>query len=184
MTHTVSPLLTNRQKQVIMGTILGGSSIVRPANGKNCYLSMRGKSERWLKFKAEELSSLASWKPFTVETTNRWHSMCYPIFNDYFQMFYVEKQRKINPEVIDQLGDVAMMIWFGDCGRHERNRVILNTHIWGEEGTQKIKEYFETLGWASDIIRERGNFRIKLDAESSKDFIGLIEPHLPVWWFH
>jgi hypothetical protein len=93
MTHTISPLLSNRQKQVIMGTILGGSSIVRPANGKNCYLSMRGKSERWLKFKAEELSSLASWKPFTVETTNRWHSMCYPIFNDYFQMFYVEKQR-------------------------------------------------------------------------------------------
>ena len=44
---------------------------------------MRNKDLDWLKFKAKELSNLATKEPITSEKTFRWHSICYPLFNEF-----------------------------------------------------------------------------------------------------
>lgn len=182
MTHLISPALTNRQKNVLTGTILGGSSLVKAAGSRNCYLSMRSKDLRWLEFKSSEISSLASGTPFTKDTTNRWHSMCYPVFNQMREQFYDENRRKLKMESMDLLSDVAYAIWFGDAGTYPNHHVVLNTHVWGEDGTNLIVQYFSEVGYTSEVIRERGSYRVKLDRESSLAFFRLAEPHLPVWF--
>lgn len=180
MTHFINPKITSRQRNFIIGTILGGSSIVKPSKGKNCYLSMRSKDLVWLKFKAEELKSLASYEPITVEKTNRWHSICYPLFNEFNQMFYDgASERKLDMEVLNLLQDVALAIWFGDCGKYENGQVILNTHIWGETGSQAIADYLACLECPAEVFRERNNYRVRLVEKSSVDFLKIIVPHLP-----
>lgn len=180
MTHFINPKITIRQRNFIIGTILGGSSIVKPSKGKNCYLSMRSKDFEWLKFKALELQNLASYEPITIEKTNRWHSICYPLFNEFHQMFYDEtNERKLTAEVLDLLQDVAMAIWFVDCGKYEDGQITLNTHIWGEQGSNEIVEYFSRLECQAEVFRERNNYRLRLDKDSSIDFLKIIVPHLP-----
>jgi len=171
MTHIINPKTTPRQKAIIIGTILGGSSIVKPKKGKNCYLSMRNKDLEWLKFKAKELSNLSTKDPITSEKTYRWHSICYPLFNEFEEMFYENKERNLKIETLNLLQDISIAVWYKDCGLLNKNCIILNTHIWGKEATEKTLGYFESLDWSGQIITERKNYRIKLSEESSQEII-------------
>lgn len=174
--HTISPIVTERQKQVIMGAILGGSSVVTPKNGKNCYLSMRDKRNDWLEFKANELRELSSAAPFTLEKTYRWHSKCYPVFQEFKNMFYKNEERFLRIDILSMLSDISFAIWMGDCGSMYENKLILNTNIWGENNTI-ILRYFKLLGYRPKLIKEG----IMLDLEGSKDFMNYATPHLPEW---
>lgn len=178
MTHIINPQITSRQKNIIIGTILGGSSIVKPNKGKNCYLSMRSKNINWLKYKANELKNLASSDPITVEKTNRWHSICYPVFNDFEKKFYENGERKLDVEILNLLHELSLSVWYVDCGKLIKNKIILNTHIWGEEGTNIIIEYLKGLDWKADVFLERKNYRIKIDEESSKEFMEMCKSNL------
>lgn len=182
MTHLISPILTNRQRQIIAGTILGGSSLVKTTGSRNCYLSMRCKELRWLDFKASEIAILASPSPFTNDTTHRWHSMCYPVFNQLREEFYHDNKRELKSETLDLLNDVAFAIWMGDAGVFKNNILKLNVHIWGEKGADKIVKYFDSLGFVAEIFKERGSLRVKLDEASSLSFVKVAEPHLPLWY--
>ncbi len=175
MTHIINPKITPRQKAIIIGTILGGSSIVKPKKGKNCYLSMRNKDLDWLKFKAKELSNLATKDPITSEKTYRWHSICYPLFNEFEEMFYKDKERILKSEVLNLLQDVSIAVWYKDCGFVNKNCIVLNTHIWGKEGTEKALEYFESLEWGGQIFTERQNYRIKLNEQTSQEILKMYE---------
>lgn len=180
MTHILSPKIEGRERNIIMGTILGGSSIVRPTKGRNCYLSMRSKDLNWLRWKATELEQFASCDPITVEKTNRWHSICYPVFNEFRDLFYTESNdRKLDGSTLDLLQDLALAVWFADCGKYVDGKVMLNTHIWKEEGSHKVVEYFKCLDWNSEVCTERKNFRVRISEQSSKDFLKITMPHLP-----
>jgi hypothetical protein len=184
MTHIINPKLSRRQKQIIFGTILGGSSIVKPSGGVNSYLSMRSKDEEWLKHKSSELKSLASNKPFTIEKTNRWHSLCYPLFNEYRDIFYEDGVRKLTRESLESLylSDLAFSVWYIDAWRISRGKAIINTHVWKESGTYEIIEFLKLLDLKSEVLMDRGRFRIQLNEKSTKNIMKTINPHIP--WFY
>jgi hypothetical protein len=184
MTHLIDPHITDRQKQVVKGTILGGSSIIKPVGGRNCYLSMRSKNDKWIDYKGSELSAFSSGAPFTIEKTNRWHSLCYPIFNDIRELFYDGKKRVLKLEALEDLQDIAFMIWYGDAGFYHKNSVIFNTNIWGKKGTETIKEYFDMCGYISVIYKDRKSYRVKLNEESSMQLLKTIAPHFPHFFNH
>lgn len=179
MTHMINPKITQAQKFLIIGTILGGSSIIKPQKGKNCYLSMRDKDIKWLNFKADQLKELSSQSPITIEKTNRWHSVCYPIFNEYRDIFYEKSKRKLKIESLNLLHDLSIAIWFGDSGKCRSNRAYFNTNIWRKEGTNKIVEYFKSIEWDCEIFKERNNFRVRLSEESTKEMLNMCSSYLP-----
>jgi hypothetical protein len=175
----INPKITQSQRFLIIGTILGGSSIIKPKKGKNCYLSMRDKDLSWLKFKADQLKELTSQSPLTIEKTNRWHSVCYPMFNEYQQMFYSGKNRMIKEETLNLLHDSSIAIWFGDAGKCRGENAIFNTNIWGKKGTDMIAEYFRSLDWKADVFLERKNYRVRIDSESTKEMLKICSAYLP-----
>jgi len=183
MTHVISPKLNSRQTGVIVGTIMGGSSLIRPSNGKNCYLSMRCKNAKWLEFKSTELTLLSSDAPFTIEKTYRWHSLCYPIFNEFEERFYKDKTRRLTSDELDLLSDISFAVWFGDSARYIKENIVFNTHVWGKSGTELICDYFNLLEYEPEIFSNRDCFRIKLSKFGSMEFMKIAGPHLPHWYF-
>lgn len=181
MTHYINPKLSDRQKSIIKGTVLGGSSLVKPKGGKNAYLSMRSKDGKWLDFKALELKEVSSQEPITIEKTNRWHSLCYPVFSDYRKLFYENNERSLTIDTLDKLTltDIAFMVWFVDAGSHDKNGAIFNTNIWGEKGSEAVVKYFSFLDWKAEIFTERKGFRVRLDAVSSDKLMKMISPIFP-----
>lgn len=179
MTLIFNPPTTPRQEQIIRGTILGGSSIIKPKKGRNCYLSMRSTNAKWIEYKAREMVNLTSPAPFTLENTFRWHSMCYPIFSDFREEFYDENNRILKLESLDPLQDIGLGVWYVDRGEIEKGSIIMNTHVWGEKGTKVVVKYFKLLGYKSEIVQENKYWRVKIDQESSRKFLALTSPQLP-----
>ena len=169
---------TKREQQIIAGTILGGSSIVLSPKGKHCYLSMRGKDGKWLEFKAFELNRFSSFAPFTKEATNRWHSLCYPIFDDYRNIFYRDNKRVLDLNALESLWSTGLAIWFGDAGKFKNGKVIMNTHIWGERGSEIIAEYFRLCMWQAKVTKDRNYFRVHINREDSVSFMKTVMPEL------
>lgn len=166
-------------EQIIRGTILGGSSIIKPPKGCNYYLSMRSKNAKWIEYKARELADLTSPAPFTLEKTFRWHSMSYPIFGSLRNEFYSNQNRKLRLESLDPLQDIGLGVWYMDCGRIKKNCVVMNTNIWGEHGTKVVIKYFKLLGYNPKTFKEKESWRVSLDQESSKKFLVLVGRQFP-----
>lgn len=181
MTHSINPDITDRQKQIIAGSILGGSSVVQPNNGVNCYLSMRGKNYNWLVFKMEELSCVSADKSFSEEATFRWHSKCYPIFVDFRNKFYEDGKRKLKLEVLESLNlcDIAFAVWFMDCGTMDKDQMVLNTHVWGIEGGEVLCEYFKLLNMNAEVVKNKHKSKLYLSKESTQELLQIIVPVIP-----
>lgn len=180
MTYYESPEIVDWQRQIVMGTVLGGSSLVKPSKGRNCYLFMRSKNRNWLCYKASELKQFSSQRPFTEEgNTLRWHSNCFPVFNEFRELFYSNNKKIVNMEILDQLRDIGLSVWFGDSGKFKKGIVTINTHKFGEEGTDIITKYFNEVGINSKTVKERGNFRTTFTKEGSEKFLLTIAHRLP-----
>lgn len=184
MTYYESPNLSDWQKQIVMGTILGGSSLVKPKKGRNCYLFMRSKNKEWLTYKSQELKRFSSQRPFTEEgNTLRWHSNCFPIFNEFRELFYKDDNKIVTMDILDQLRDIGLATWFGDCGKIKKTYAFLNTHKFEESGSILIVKYFNEVGIESKIATERGNYRVAFTKAGSEKFIATIGDNLPEFMY-
>lgn len=181
MTYYDNPSIIDWHKQVIMGTVLGGSSIVKPKKGKNCYLFMRSADKKWLEYKACELSLLASQRPFTKEgNTIRWHSNCYPIFTNYYNIFYNENKKMVKMDILDSLRDIGLAVWYVDCGKLHKNKIILNTNKFGEAGTETIVKYFNEVGIGeTTLVHERKYIRLSFSEEATTKFLLIVANRIP-----
>lgn len=149
---------------------------------RNSHLTMRGVDVKWLKWKAAELCDFNGENPWwEKEKTIRWHSMCYPIFNEIKEMFYRKGKRHIELECISQLDAIGWSIWFADAAKFVKGRIVLNTHIHGTANTKRILKYFQVCDYNAEIFKERNWLRIRFDVESSKRIKMMIDPFLPIF---
>ncbi len=130
-----------------------------------------------------ELKEFASPKPFTIEKTFRWHSLCYPVFNTFREMFYPNGKRILSPTLMEKLRlhDLGFAFWYGDCGTLHNGSITLRTHIWGKKGTGLIADYFADCGYPGAITRVRDYYRFVMNKEVSVKFLALVTPHLPTF---
>ena len=184
MTYYSSPEVTDWQNQIILGTILGGSTIVKPPKGLNCYLFMRSSHSEWLKYKAAELIDFASQQPMTQDgNTLRWHSNCYPVFNEYRDLFYKGSDKTIPMSILDGLKDLSLAVWYGDCGRIRKGCVVINTCKFRENGTKTIARYFNEIGIEAETFLERGNYRVRLSKTGTEKFLMIVGHRLPAFMY-
>lgn len=164
------------------GTILGGSSIVKPERGKNCYLAMRDNDLDWLLYKVEELKDFFKMDKSIIKkdkNTYRCYSIAYPVFNEVYELFYKGGKKIISRDMIEILTDEAWMVWFVDAGRKSKRRVYLRTQKFGDEGTELIAEYFNSLDCPCEIHKSRGRHEIVFDITGAYQFLKTVAPRLP-----
>ena len=83
-------VLNNREKQYVLGTILGTSSLIWPKNALNPHLQMReskNKGGNWLRCKAEELKRFSRKKSFIFDSDSfRWNSVSDTCWIDFYNL--------------------------------------------------------------------------------------------------
>lgn len=181
MTYVSGPKITSWQHQIIIGTIIGGSSVIKPKRGKNAYISMRSNNKKWIEYKANELKNLASPLPFSIEVNNyiRWHSMCFPEFNEYKDKFYIDGKKKISLDILNELRDIGISVWFLDNATIEKNQIVFHPQVFGEEGVNTINKYFNEISFNSEIIKKGKTLHIKICKDSTEKFIKTIGYRIP-----
>lgn len=176
MTYIFNPTLSDWERQVITGTVLGGSSLVRPKEGKNAYLIMRSIDKTWLEYKAQELEIFRYNNSFSKENNSfKWRSACYPIFNEFYKMFIYKKARRLSMDILDTLKDIGLAIWFGDKGTCKKGIVSLNLSIFGKKGAETTVKYFNEVGIEAELVDRK----VVFTKHGSERFIATIGEKLP-----
>jgi len=181
-------MLYDFQHQILIGTVLGGSSLVKPPKGKNYYLSMRGKNEMWLNYKMAQMPDFfKSGSVHKYGNTFRCNSSCSSILTDIKDVLYDGNKRKVAMEVLDSLRDVALAIWFLDggskTGRGKKNAYI-NTTKFGEDGTKIVMQYFNEVEMSCNVNRDGKRLKILFGVESTVSLFKVIAHQFPPFMYN
>ena len=174
MTYHNNPPVSEWHRQVIIGTVLGGSSLVKPARGRNCYLFMRSKNLDWMQFKAKELEPFSNGQITQEKNSYRWHSNCYPLFQEMRELLYEKGKKKLTVDLLSSIRPIALTVWYGDCGRVVRKKAVLNTHKLGEDSTEAISEFFNLSNLENKVVKERGYLRVSFTPDATISLIKLV----------
>ena len=176
-------MLYDFQHQILIGTVLGGSSLVKPPKGKNYYLSMRGKNEQWLKYKMAEMPDF--FKTGIVHkygNTFRCNSSCSPVLTEIKDVLYEGSKRKVTMDVLDSLRDIALAMWFLDggskTGRNKKNAYI-NTTKFGEAGTKIVMQYFNEIEMPCNINRDGKRLKVLFTVDATDSLFKVIAHQFP-----
>lgn len=182
MTYQVGPKMMAKQEQILYGTILGGSSIIKPDRGKNCYLAMRDRDCNWLMYKTEELKEFFKMDANVIKkdkNTYRCYSVAFPVFNNIYDTFYQDGKKVITKATLDILTATAWMVWFVDAGRKSKRKAYLRTHKFGEDGTKVICDYFNSLDCDCAAHLCRGRHEIIFSNNGAHELLSAISHSMP-----
>lgn len=175
------------ENQVLIGTVLGGSSLVKPPKGKNYYLSMRSKNKDWLQYKMAEMSSYFTRpKIHLYGNTYRANSSCSETLTEFRGSLYEDENRNVSMEVLDSLRDIGIAIWFLDggskTGRGKKNAYI-NTTKFGEDGTKVVLKYFNEVGMQCNVNRDGHRMKVLFTVEGTEVLFKTIAHHFPKFMY-
>lgn len=181
-------MVHNFQSQVLLGTVLGGSSLVKPPKGTNFYLSMRSQNEKWLYYKMAEMKDYFSdFKLHKYGSTFRCNSCCSPIITELHNQLYEGNKRKIKMPLLDVLTDTGIAVWFldsgGKTGRGKRNAYI-NTTKFGKDGTDIIMQYFNELEINCNINHDGSRLKILFTVKGTECLFKIIAHRFPTFMYH
>ena len=181
-------MLYDFEHQVLIGTVLGGSSLIKPPRGKNYYLSMRNKNDLWLKYKMAEMPTYFKNPVLNFYSgTYRCNSSCNETLTSLKEHLYEGNKRTIKSEILDSLWDIALAIWFLDggskTGRGKKNAYI-NTTKFGKEGTQIVLDYFNSLGMTCNVNKDANRFKVLFTVEGTIKFLKTIAHRFPTFMYY
>jgi hypothetical protein len=177
--------LTNREKQYVLGTLLGTSSIIWAKNSKTPHLQMResvNKEGSWLRCKAEELKKFSRPKSFILDNYSfRWNSIADYCWIDYYNLCYKDGVKKINIKWLDQLQDIGIAVWMIDKGQITNKNCYIRVSRLCNESIDTCIEYFNIIGIPCKYKKIGGSHTIFFEKDSYKKMIKLISPCFPAY---
>ena len=170
--------MDDNAKQIIWGTIMGGSSLVLPKGGKNYYLLMRSNDPLWLKWKMAQIDLFDNKGFYSYKNTYKVYSKCDNFLTSSYTYFYENNKRIISQNILELLRDIGLAVWFlddgGKTGRNRKN-AYLNAKKHGKH-SDLILEYFTSLSLDCSI---NNNKRIIFSVKSTESFLKIIAPCFP-----
>lgn len=178
----------NFQSQVLMGTVLGGSSLLKPPKGINYYISMRSQNDKWLFYKMAEMPDyFTESKIHKYGNTFRCNSCCSSKITDLYEELYEDNKRKIKMSLLDPLTDTGIAIWFldsgGKTGRGKKNAYI-NTTKFGQEGSKIVMQYFNELGMQCKINHDGNRLKVLFSVSGTNCLFKIIAHRFPTFMYH
>jgi hypothetical protein len=178
--------LTNREKQVVLGTLLGNSSIIFPSKSSYPHLQMResiSKGGEWIRCKAEELKKFSRSKSFVADKDSyRWNSISDECWNYYYNLCYKNGKKTVNAEWLDQLQDYGIACWFMDKGGVLARSCHIRVSRLAKNSLENILEYFEIIDIPVAIKKHGGSTVINFDQEQKIRLFKLIGHCLPAFY--
>ncbi len=176
------------QEQVLLGTVLGGSSLVKPPKGVNYYLSMRGQNDLWLQYKMLEMPEFFKEpKLHRYNKTYRSNSCCCTALTDFHGSVYDGNRRKVTMDLLDKLMDLGIAVWFldsgGKTGRGRKNAYI-NTTKFGEDGSEIVQRYFNEVDMPCNINRDGSRLKVLFTVKGTLMLLGTIAHRFPEFMYH
>ena len=187
-------VLTQRQKDILIGTLLGDAHLEQ--NGKYTRLRVDhcDKHKAYIFWLAHEFTPFSLLPRQIVEkdkrngkTYKRWHfsTKSLPLFDEFRTIFYKRRKKFISERLENFISPLSLAIWYMDDGfrRRDSKGFYLCTSSFSDK-EQKILQYILNAKFAliTNIHHQHALGRIFIPSASADRFNQLIKPNiLPIF---
>jgi hypothetical protein len=179
--------LTNELKQFLIGSLLGDGCIPKLGkHARHCRFSVAHslKQKEYCKWKHSILDkySLAGKIYYTTYTNNRYinnieeirfKSISHPYFSFFRRIFYINNV-KIVPNIIKEIDNLGLAIWYMDDGNKTKYGYELNTQLFTKDDCNFLRKILLDKFNINTTYVKSGVIYIK--SESRETFTNLIKP--------
>lgn len=190
--HKKKLKLTQRQRQIIIGKMLGDGHLETQNNGKTYRLKVEHsiKQKEYVDWFYQEFKEWILTKPQKKRkirngklSYNYWvNTLTSGSFRFYAHQFYKDK-KKIIPKLIHRwLTPLSLTVWFMDNGsiksKNHKARII-NTQRYEKKEILKLMSALKNkFGIQSKLRKQKDGYQIMILSESADEFARLIKNHL------
>ncbi len=191
-------VLSQRQRELIIGSTLGDANIRIPGRNVNAnfIVAHSGKQKDYVLWKYSLLKEWVLTPP--KKSIRRYHkdktrnliswrflTLSHPQLTEIYQIFY-RNNKKIVPDNIEKLlvSPLSLAVWIMDDGNRNKNALFLNTQNFSLQEQRELCNCLErnfglraTINKHS-IYNERQLYRIRIDTTSTKKLCHLIHKYL------
>ena len=180
--------LTDRQKEVLIGTLLGDGSIKISVSGKAARLQIC-QSFDYKEYVFWKKSIFKEWvlsgpKYYKVNNSLIFRTVSHPEIYKFYSKFYINKVKKIPKDINDILkSNLSLAVWFMDDGNgyHHANSYRLSTYAFGYEGNLLLQKcLLENFGLNTHLFKDSKGFQIYIPTRGgdANKFKKLIFDHI------
>ncbi|OGN09122.1 MAG: hypothetical protein A3J46_05205 [Candidatus Yanofskybacteria bacterium RIFCSPHIGHO2_02_FULL_41_11] len=170
--------LNDRQKSIVIGSILGDGNLSPNWSSTNYRLSI-GQSEKqkdYLMWKYELLKDWILSKPRYYERTRSlsFRTISHQLLTDLYRKFYKDSKKIVPKDIKDLLTPESIAVWYMDDGNIRRNNgrvygYYLNTQSFSREENEYLSQVFQDkYDIKSLVIRNKNNHRLYIGVDRSK----------------
>ena len=181
--------LSNEERQVILGSLLGDASIAINKNGVNAYYrELHSKSQKgYLIWKSNYLEKfnfqIRERKIFDKRTNKNYEQVliwtkAHPVLTEFYYLFYRER-KEVSREILDQITELGLAVWYMDDGyyNYEGQRCCLSTDNFSYDSHTIIRDWFkEKWDLDSGIHKSGKGYNICFNKINADKFLRLIDP--------
>ena len=182
--------LTDRQKEIIIGTLLGDGHLEKNGRYTRLRVDHYNRHKEYIFWLVKELTPF-SLLPRTISETDkrngkvysRWHfsTKSLPIFDEFRELFYVGK-RKIIPEKLDKfITPLSLAIWYMDDGfrRKDSKGFYLCTSSYTQKEHAVLQEVlYKRFMILTKIHHQREYLRTFIPSAYADRFNTLVKPYI------
>ena len=182
MGNTVGSL-TQEQKSIIIGSLLGDGYLRIVPGRKNAFLEINHSisEKKYVDWKHQELKNLVKNPPKTRKGKGkriayRFFTRQHPELTEFYQEFYQDRE-KVIPNL--KLNPLIIAVWFMDDGSKTYRTYYLNTQCFDYQSQKKLVHILkEQYGIESSLNRDKEYYRIRIKQSSAKRFKKLIQNYI------
>ncbi len=184
-----SLVLTKRQQEIIVGTLLGDGHLETQDKGETYRLKIEhcGAQNEYLVWLYRELKSWIPSTPYTKVKNGKVYvgvrTYSHEAFRSFGRIFYQEG-KKIIPTVVEKLfTPLSLAIWFMDDGSLKSTRhqtYVIHTLGYGRDELEGIQSILKNkFDLQTSLHKQKGKYwRLYIQSQSAKKFKELIKPHI------
>jgi hypothetical protein len=179
--------LSAREKQIVLGTVLGDSSISYPDKLYSRYPRLsynHGICQlAYAKWKAQSLPSLSATGREVAndgygERLWQAHTVCHPWLEAVHRMCYSEGKKTVTTAWLNTLGPLAIAVWVMDDGACQDGQLFMHTEGFAEAENQLTQAWFAALGFSPRVDRTRTYFFLRFPTADTREIARQIRPHM------
>ena len=185
--HDTVGSLTQRERSIVIGSILGDGYLRKLKGRKNAFLEINHsiKAKDYVHWKYENLKRLCKSEPKERVSSYlggkekralRFYTIQHPELTEIMDGFY-RQGKKVIPKNL-KLNPLILAVWFMDDGSRSRGNFYLNTQQFSFKDQRYLLYLLRELGLRARLNKDKQYYRIRFLKESVPKLKELIGPYV------
>jgi len=170
--------LSERQKNILVGSMLGDGYLVKTTGGFAFRVNHGLAQKAYLDWKYEELRDFVNSPPRQSNKCYYFRTVTHEFFYELRLVFYEDKRKKLPSQFEKLVSPLALAVWIMDDGSRDANGLRINTQSFSFDENQTIVEILRAkFGFVTRLNRDKDKFRLRISAQSMPLVRQLVTSH-------